>query len=179
MKKTFYLALSGQLLIASGLILFFSDKIDIDISKKLVPVFMLLAGVCTLLFSNYDKLPKIAKQYHAIQGIGFMIYAVIILVLITSLSGFLLTTIYFIIMFGMFELLFAFGVLNSKHTINKEILMSRILAGVMNLVGGFILLMMTFEDEKKGLLFASILVAIGGVSMLIFSSKISKYLHDA
>ncbi|WP_046757519.1 hypothetical protein [Kordia jejudonensis] len=179
MNKTFYLALGGQLMIASGLILFFSDKIDITVSKTLIPVFMVLAGLCTLLFSTYDKLPKIAKQYHFIQGVGFIVYATIIFALINSLQGFLLTTIYFVIMFGMFELLFAFGVLNSKHSINKEILISRILAGIVNLVGGFILLMMTFDDEKKGLFFTSILLAIGGISILIFSSKVRKYLHNS
>lgn len=178
MNKIFYLVLSGQLLVVTGLILFFSDKIDLEISKKLVPAFMFLAGLCALLFSKYDKLPKIAKQYHFVQGLGFIVYGVSVLALVTSLHNFLLTTIYFVIMFGLFELIFAFGVLNSKHTINKEILISRILAGIVNLIGGFILLMMTFEEVQKGLLFTSILMAIGGISILIFASKVRKYLHD-
>lgn len=178
-NKTFYLALGGQFMIASGFILFFSDKIDITITKLLITVFMVLTGLCAILFSRYDILPKIAKQYHTIQGIGFIIYATFIFGLISSLNGFLLTSIYFVIMFGLFELLFAFAVLNSKHTINKHIMMSRIVSGIVNLLGGFILLMVTFDNEKQGLLFTSILLVIGGISMLIFSGKVRKHLHDA
>ncbi|WP_298517430.1 hypothetical protein [uncultured Kordia sp.] len=178
MNKIFYYALGGQFLVVTGLILFFSNKIDIEIVKILVPILMILAGICSLLFSLYEKLPKIANQFHLGQGIGFVVYGLCILFLVTSLQGFLLTTIYFIMLFGLFELFFAFGVLNSKHSINKQILMSRILAGIVNLIGGFILLMVTFESPQKGLLYASILIAIGGISMLIFSSKVRKFIHE-
>jgi len=172
MNKTFYLAFGGQMLVISGLILFFSDKLNLEITKIMVPACMCVVGVCCLLFSRYKKLPNVANQFHFAQGIGFIVYAIILVGLIDSLKGFLLTTIYFIIMFGLFELLFAFFVLNSRHKINKGILMSRIMAGIVNLIGGFVLLLVTFEDYNNGLLFASILFAISGISLLLFSSKV-------
>ncbi|MEM6720195.1 MAG: hypothetical protein AAF611_12795 [Bacteroidota bacterium] len=178
MNKIFYYALAGQFLIVSALLLFLSDKIDVEFVKKGMPIFVILTGLCTLLFSQYKKLPKVANQFHLIQGIGFMAYGILLLFLITSLKGFLMTTIYFVILFGLFELFFAFSVLNSNHTINKHILMSRILGGIANLVGGFILVMLTFETPQKGLLYTSFLMAIAGVSMLIFSSKLRKLIHE-
>ena len=168
MDKTFYLAFSGLMMIAAGITLFFSEKLGIESSKILMPAFMLIAGISSFIFSNYDKLPKIANQYHKIQGIGLIVYAIIIISSITTLKSFLITSTYFILMYGLFELIFSFAVLNSNHEINKGILMSRLVAGGLNLLGGFILLLTSLSSERNGLIITSVLIIIGGLSQVIF-----------
>ncbi len=174
MKKTFYLALCGLLMIASGIVLLLSKQIGIQNSKILVPLFLLSSGICSFIFSRYDKLPKVAQQYHTIQGLGLSIYAIIMMSMINSLSSFLMMTTYFVIMYGIFEILFAFMVLNSNHKINKSILLTRLAAGVINLVGGFILLLSSLSDQIMGVTIAGVLLIIGGVSFVVFSKKIEE-----
>lgn len=172
MKKTTYLALSGLMIICAGLTLFFSDKLGVHISKVLTPIFIILAGVFSFLFSKYKEIPSIAKQYHLAQGIGLITYGVVVWSLVNSLESFLMFTTYFIMSFGLFELLFSSAVLTSKFKFNKKILMSRLVAGGINVIGGFILLMATLDNVMDGLLAASVLLIIGGLSLFIFSRKI-------
>ncbi|MCK8522225.1 hypothetical protein M0D21_11630 [Aquimarina sp. D1M17] len=174
MKKTFYLALSGLLMVASGIVLIISKQIGIPSSKTLVPLFLLSSGICGFIFSKYDKLPKVAIEYHTIQGIGLITYAIIMTLIIDSLSSFLMLTTYFIIMYGLFEILFSFMVLNSNHSINKRILLTRLTAGAINLIGGFILLLSSLSNLDKGIVIAGVLIIIGGVSFVIFSNRIEK-----
>ncbi|WP_299365798.1 hypothetical protein [Winogradskyella sp.] len=172
MKQTMYLAFSGLMMICAGLTLFFSDQLGVQTSKIVMPICMVLAGIGSFLFSKHKELPKVANQYHMAQGVGLIIYGVIVGSSVNSLESFLLTTTYFIVAYGLFELLFAFTVLSSKHKINKRILMSRLIAGAVNLIGGFILLMATMDNVMDGLLTASILVILGGISLLVFSRRI-------
>ncbi|WP_271766635.1 hypothetical protein [Aquimarina algiphila] len=172
MNKTMYLTFSGLMMIAAGLILFFSEKIGIPNSKILTPAFMIFAGICSFIFSKYDKLPKIANQYHILQGLGLIIYGAIVATSVNSLKSFLMVSTYFILMYGLFEIVFAFAVMTSSYKINKGILMSRLVAGGLNLLGGFILLMATLNNEMEGLLITSLLIIIGGISLVVFARKI-------
>ena len=174
MNKTFYLALSGLLMVASGITLLFSKQIGVPNSKLLVPLFLLTSGICGFIFSKYNKLPKVAKQYHLAQGLGLSIYAIVMMSMINSLSSFLMLTTYFVVMFGLFEIVFAFMVLNSNRTINKRILITRLVAGGINLIGGFILLISSLSDQTMGAAIAGILILIGGISFVVFSRKVKE-----
>ncbi|WP_147405053.1 hypothetical protein [Aquimarina sp. AD10] len=173
MNKIFYIAFSGLIMLASGIFLFLSSKIGVEIIKILVPLLLLLSGISAIVFSKYEKIPRIAQQYHIIQGVGLVAYAIILFFLANSLPSFLMITTYFVIMYGLFEIIFIFGVLNAKHTINKSILMSRAIAGGLNLVGGFFLLLASLNDEIQGLSIAALLISIGGLSIAIFAHKLS------
>ena len=172
MNKIYFLAFSGLMMILAGLILLFFEKLGVQISKILMPLCMVVAGISIFLFSKYRELPRIATQYHMAQGLGLVVYGILVLSSANSIDNFLLITTYFIIAYGLFELVFAFGVLGSDHTIKKDILMSRLLAGGLNLIGGFVLLMATLNSVSNGLMIASILIVIGGISLIIFSRKI-------
>ena len=155
------LAFSGLMMICAGLTLFFSDKLGIQTSKVIMPICMALAGIGSFLFSKNKELPKVANQYHMTQGIGLIVYGILVGFSVDSLESFLLTTTYFIMAYGLFEIFFAFVVLSSKHSIDKGILLSRLIAGAINLVGGFVLLMATMDNVMDGILIASVLNNLG------------------
>ena len=46
--------------------------------------------------------------------------------------------------------------------LNKNILFARLIAGVINLIGGFILMLTLFKNTLSALLIARILILIGG-----------------
>ncbi|GAA3508528.1 hypothetical protein GCM10022393_19900 [Aquimarina addita] len=174
MNKIFYLALSGLMLLATGVFLFFSERIGVETNKIMVPLLLLVSGISAIIFSKNDQLPKIANQYHLFQGLGLIAYGVILFFLAESLNSFLLISTYFVLMYGLFEIVLIFGVMSSKHKINKGILMSRIVAGALNLLGGFILLLVTLSNKMNGLIIASILIVIAGIGIVIFARKLVK-----
>ena len=174
MNKTFYLAFSGLMMLAAGLSLFFAEQLGVQKSKILVPLFFIISGLAAMVFASYGRLPQIAKNYHMVQGLGLITFGGVVWTIADSLQAFLWVTTYFVVMFGLFEVVFAFGVLNSKHTINKGILRSRLVAGVINLIGGFVLLLATLQNPKSGIQIASILIAIGGLSLVNFARNLRK-----
>ena len=173
MKNHTFLTISGLLLTLAGLTLLCSENIGIEYSKLLMPFFILGAGIFSYLFSKNERLPKIAKQYHMAQGLGLLFFAIAIYAFTDSLTSFLMLSTYFILVYGLFEIVFIFAVLNTKHNINKKILFSRMAAGIINLVGGFALLLSSISNEATALIIASILIIIGGVSIILFARKLN------
>jgi len=160
------------MMILASLTLLFSKELDVQISKVLITIFMIQSGIGSYLFSKSTNIPKIANQYHALQGFGLILYGVFIISIANSLEIFLIITTYFVLIFGIFEITFSFAVMNSKHLINIKIMASRIITGAINLLGGFVLLMVTLDNPLHGLIVASILLFLGGTSLVIFSRKI-------
>lgn len=175
MNKIFYLAFSGLIMLAAGILLYLSDGLlGIENAKIIIPALFIASGVSAIIFSGYDKLPKIAKKYHIAQGAGLIVFAVCMATIPESLKSFLMVVSYFVLMYGLFEIIFTFGVLGSNHKINKRIMMSRIVAGVLNLIGGFVLVLTSLKDEATGLTIASILIIIAGASIAIFAFRLRK-----
>ena len=172
MNKIFYLAFSGLIMLAAGIFLLLSDTLGIENIKIIVPALIFVSGVSAIIFSNYEKLPTIAKKYHVAQGLGLIVFAACIATIPDSLKSFLMVTTYFVIMYGLFEIIFAFGVLGSNHKINKGIMMSRIIAGALNLLGGFVLLLSSLQNETTGLTIAGVLIILAGSSVAIFAAKL-------
>ena len=174
MNRLSYLSLSGVLMIVAGAIIIFSETIGVGTSKVLVPLSLVLSGIYALLFSKANAQHKIAKQFHFLQGVGMITFAAIITFLAKDLQGLLQIISFFLLVYGLFELIFAFSVLSSNFKINMSILMTRLVTGGVTLVGAFILFMSMLDDLNQGLMIAGILIAIGGLGFLIFSRKISK-----
>ena len=174
MNETTDLTLSGLTMLIAGLLLYLSEQIGIYTAKILIPILFILSGIFAIRFSNNSNLPKIAKLYHKIQGISLILFAFLIIALPNTLQSFLMIVTYFVLMFGIFELTFALNALSSKHKINTNILISRLVAGAINLIGGFILLLTTLNDEFKGISIASILIIIGGFSIIYFAQYLKK-----
>jgi uncharacterized membrane protein HdeD (DUF308 family) len=176
MNKIFYYALSGQFLVFAGLILFFSHKIDLGIIIKLVPILLVLTGSCMLGFSLYQQLPNHANRLHFVQGIGCIVFGVFLLIAVDTFRKFFLSILCFVIVFGLFEILFAFL---TRKNIPQQILVSRFMAGILNFLGGILIFILFISFQLQELLYLSILLTLAGISMLIFASKVRKYLHES
>lgn len=176
MNKTNLLTLSGLALLGAGIILLLSESIGITTSKILVPAFFAIASIFTFLFSQANKQNRIARQFHLAQSIGLLTFTILIAMIPQSLASFLSFSTYFIMFFGLFEIIFIFSVLNTKTPLNKGILLSRLAAGATNLIGGFILLLTLFQNTKNALTIAGILIIIGGIGFLFYAYKINNKL---
>lgn len=174
MNKVNYLLLSGLSLLAAGAILLFSESIGISTSKILVPICLILGSVFAFLFSRANKHHKIANQFHLLQSLGLLVFGVLIAMVPKNLESFLNFTTYFIMAYGLFEIMFAFAVLNSNVGINRSILFVRLATGLINLLGGFILIITLSEDIKTALTVAGCLIVIGGLGFIWFANKTKK-----
>lgn len=175
MNNTKYLGISGMLMIIAGALVMFSENIGVGTSKILVPLTLGGSGIFALLFSRANPQHKIAKQFHFIQGAGMIIFSLVIISMANSLERFLQIVSFFLLAYGLFELMFSFSVLSSKFKIDKSILITRLLVGALNFIGAFVLIMAIFQDLKQGISIAGVLIALGGIGFLLFSKRISKH----
>lgn len=174
MNKINYLTLSGVSMALAGVLMLASESIGVDIAKVLVPLMFAIAGVLAYMFSDANPQHKLAKQYHMAQGIGMVTFAVVIGLGSENLGDFLKYVTYFVLFFGLIELLFAFMALNSSQKLNIGILISRFVAGFFNLIGAVLILLTSITDEVSGLMIAGVLVVLGGLAFVMFSFRIRK-----
>ncbi len=174
MNKIKYLTFCGIAMILAGTFMLISEKIGVDISRILVPIMFATGGIFAYLFSEANKHHKIARQYHLLQGAGMIIFSILIGVNAKSLVEFLQYITFFMGTFGIIEILFGFMALNSGYKLNYRILLSRLVSGFLNALGAVIIIMTSVTDEINGLLIAGVLVILGGLGFVIFSSKIEK-----
>ncbi|MEM8527612.1 MAG: hypothetical protein AAGG68_23420 [Bacteroidota bacterium] len=174
MNKINYLTFSGLLMALAGVTMLTSETIGVDIAKIAVPVFFLLGGIFAYLFSAANKQHRIARQYHLLQGFGMMTFAVIIALVPQNLGDFLKYITYFMLLFGLLELLFGFLALNTGNQLNMNILLSRFVAGFVNIIGAVLILATAVTDEISGLMIAGVLILLGGIAFVLFSFRVKK-----
>ncbi len=174
MNKLIYLTLSGIAMLAAGITLLLSTAIGVGTSKILVPLFLFVSGILAFLFSQANGQHKVAKTFHLLQGMGLMTFAVLIAIWPNTLDMFLKLTTYFIMVYGLFEIMFAFSVLRSSFKVDRSILMTRLLVGAINLIGSFVLFMSLMKSTASGLTVAGFLIVLGGLGFIIFANRIKK-----
>lgn len=174
MKKLVNITLTGICLFLAGISITLTENIGVNNAKIITLTLLTLGGVFSILFSKANKEREVASKFQMIQGIALIVSAVVIAFIPDSLLSFLMCMAYFILLFGLFEILFSFSVLNSKNRTHKSILMYRVAAGFITSIGAMALLLTTFSNEHTGLLFAGFLTLLIGLSNMIFAVRIKR-----
>ncbi len=158
----------------AGVFMLATESVGVGTAKIFVPLLFAIGGVLSFMFSNANKQHKLANQYHMIHGISMIIFAIIIGLGAKNLGDFLNYITYFMLFFGLIEILFAFMALNSSQKLNMSILFSRFASGFFNLIGAVLILATSVTDEVSGLMIAGILTLVAGLAFVIFSFRIRK-----
>lgn len=172
MKKSTSLIVSGVCLILAGITILLSESIGIGNVKIITPILFALSGVFNIVFSRANKALEIISRFLFIKGVGLLIFAIVISSLSDSLVNFLMYVTYFILMYGVLEIIFPFSILNSKLKIEKELISFSFIAGIVVSIGAIILLLKTLSDENTGLQIGSVLTILIGISNIIYALKL-------
>lgn len=172
MKKIGDLILIGAFLILAGITIIVAESVGVNKAKIFVPLLFLISGIYTIKYSLANKTSEIASKYEMLRGIGLIIFATLIPFFSYSLMSFLMYVTYFILMYGLLEIVFPFSILNSKNTIVKNMLVFRIVAGIMTSIGAVVLLLATNSNEYIGLIIAGTLTILIGLSNIIYAYKL-------
>jgi|GEM_PF-2570595 len=174
MNKIEYLTLSGVSMLLAGLFVLLSENIGVGTSKYIVPTMFAIGGIFAYLFSAANKHYKLARQYHLLLGVGMITFAILIGVGPEGLEVFQKKITYFMVMFGLVEIMFGFMALSSSEKINMGALGFRFFTGFCNLTGAVLILATSATDEMNGLMISGGLVILGGIAFILFSFKIRK-----
>lgn len=164
------LTTTGILITLVGITILIAKNIGIEVSKTLIPILLLGAGIFSIGFSKANKQQSKIRQYHLLQGIGFIAFAIAAF-LCKSLENFLYVVCTFTLFHGLIEFLLGFITLNSK-IVKWQIIIYRFIGGFANLIIAFILLITTSTDKLQVIFFAGVSILLSGISIAIFSQKL-------
>ncbi|SNZ01168.1 hypothetical protein [Flagellimonas pacifica] len=172
MKKLGHLNLVGLCLIVVGITIMTSKSLGVDFAKIVVPLLFVLSGIFSITYSRANKEVEVISKFQLIKGIGLLAFAGLLSFLSDGLTGFLMYTAYFTLMYGLLEITFPFAVLNSKNKVVKIMLGYRIIAGFAIAIGAVVLLFTTILNDDEGLITAGALTLFIGLSNLIYAAKL-------
>lgn len=170
------LTVTGIFISLVGITILTAKNIGIETSKILIPILLILSGIFSISYSRANSNHNKAKQYHLLQGIGFIVFALLSF-LSKSLENFLYVICFFTLFHGLIEFSLGFTTLNARE-INWKIIIYRFLSGILNLIIAFVLLMYTFSDELQAIVLAGISILLSGISIIIFSLRLKKVKHE-
>ena len=172
MKKLGDLILVGIFLIFAGIIIIMAETVGVNRAKIIVPILFLLSGIYSIKHSMSNRASEIVSKFEMLKGIGLIVFAALVPFFSDDLMSFLMYVTYFILMYGLLEIMFPFSVLNSKHKIKKSMLLFRLVAGVITSIGAVILLLETYANEYNGLILAGVLTILIGLSNTFYAYKL-------
>lgn len=134
----------------------------------------IIAGIFGFMIGRNKSIEKTPGQYYLIMGTGLFLYGLAIGIFASELHSFLNVTGFFLILLGVTELIFAIQTLNLKEKPRLGIMGVKIAAGIIAILGAFVILTMFQENAESALLFAGIITVLLGLNLAMTSKRLFK-----
>ncbi len=172
MNKVQYLALGGVSLFLAGVAIIASENIGINIVKILTPILFIISGVFSIGFANANSTATLPYRYQMMHGVGLILFGSIFGLVPDNLGDFLNQATYFILFFGLLEIIMGYALVNSNFKFKWRDIIVRFFAGFFGLIGAVLILATSATDQTLGLLITGIVTVLIGIGLIVFSSKV-------
>jgi hypothetical protein len=113
--------------------------------------------------------------YHLLHFVGFLIYGIALLFYANSSQLFLSITSFFLLYYGITEMIFSFELTMLKRTnVNFKTMVYRLILDLLIGVGSFIIIVITPSDRRDALLASGVVFIFCGINLLLFKSILKK-----
>ncbi|MEM6397806.1 MAG: hypothetical protein AAF741_15765 [Bacteroidota bacterium] len=171
MKISRSLTFTGIALLLAGLVILGAETIGIRTAKFLVPTLFILGGASSIQSSMPFSEANTFEKYHLFQGVGFIVFGLIFALYARSLDDFLSHSTYFILIFGMIEIILSFAIVNLGINFKWGNLIPRFISGFLGLIGGVLILATSATDQMSGLTIVGVFTSTIGLGITFFSLK--------
>jgi uncharacterized membrane protein HdeD (DUF308 family) len=166
--------LTGVLILISGIFIAIFSYNPSRAIQYVVVICSILGGILAILTARNSKGYEINLKYHWLVSIGLILYAIAIAFFANELSSFLQVTSYFLLLFGLVEFIFTFQVLNSRNRFGWNIMLYKLIAGAIAIIGSLLVLTTSLIDGNIALLFSGIIISLIGLSFVLVSKLLAK-----
>ncbi len=174
--KYYALSIYSYFIMFSGIILIsYSESPSPNVKFALASTLMLSSFFALLAAINCRKF-QIPLKYHAFHSFGLLIYASFILYYDFSLYNTLNISTFYLMTYGICDMIFCFQILMMKDKINMNKLIVRMFLGLFVAVcAGFI--KSTFHlDESVGFVLVGVLLIITGINLLLIKTILKSFI---
>jgi len=172
MKRERELFLAGLVIMVAGLVIGISSFVPSQWVQYVVAIAALFAGTMAIRTSRKSGIPA-AYRYSWIEGVVFVLYAI----LVFALEPFLDVTMLFLIIFGLVEFTLTLQTIGASGPPNWSVVAQKLITSVVSGVGGTYIFISTSVNNGRALLVLGIVAMLIGASF-IFASKQEESSHQ-
>jgi hypothetical protein len=164
----------GLLMITGFVILLFSSHLSLEVNRYIVSILVLISFVLAS-FASYLSLPHhVQSNYHALHALGLFVYGIAILYYTYNLNDFIYYTSFFLLFYGLAEIIFCFILFNLKLQLKTYTLISRIVLGLFVSIGAVLLQAITEYEPGSIIITSGILFIIIGIQIIMYVPIVKK-----
>ncbi len=157
----------GIIIIATGIFLFLLAHNSSPLVKYLVATGMFLSAVFAFVTSYKSKKFQIPLMYHGLHAGGMLLYGLAVIFFAKNMEQFSNVTIFFLIYYGVTEIIFCLQILILRESIRLQVDLFRLIIGF--LIGlGSILILSSSLELNKAFLALGVLLIFSGVNVILF-----------
>jgi len=175
MTKYQALTIYAILVIATGIVLSSLAYYPIRAIQYIVALGIFSSAAFAFLTTYKSKNSQIPMNYHALHALGMVIYGLAILFWANDINTFFEITVFFLLYYGMTEIIFCFQLLMTKQwNINWHVMVFRFFVGFFIDIGAMYILAIHNVDENKALLASGAVFIFSGFSLLVFRTVLKR-----
>lgn len=171
------LTLYGIIIALKGIIIASLAYNPSRVIQYIVAAGLFLSAIFAFIASYKNRHQIIPVQYHALQGLGLIVFAIAIVIYAHTLERFIYVTTYFLLYFGISEIIIGFRLLISPQKANFQLILFRAIIGLLTTLGAILVLTTSYINPNIALLGSGIAFIFGGAGFILFA-KILKNLSE-
>ena len=166
--------INGLLISVTGIFLLLLSYNPSRIIQYGVAAGMLLNSFFAFVTSNKSKGLEIPFKFNWLLGLGMFVFALAILIYGSTFDRFITVTMAFLLYFGVVEIIFGFGLMAYKKSISLQIIVFRMIIGLLMAIGAVLILGIAIVDKNTSLVVAGVLIFLSGVNFILLANAIRK-----
>lgn len=164
----------GVLIVINGLILMALSYNPSKIIQYSVGIAMILAAIFAIISSRKSKDFQIPMKYHAIHAGGMMAYGLAIFFLAIDIELFFNITTFFLLYYGIIEIIFCLQLFILKTRIPLYVNVIRMIIGLAIAIGAVFVLAATEVDLSIALIASGLTFTFSGIILIIFNNALMR-----
>ncbi len=170
MTKYQSLIVYGLLTVMTGTVLLIFEFNASPSIRFPVALGILSSAVFAMITAVKSKNLQVPFKYHGMHALGLTAFAASILILGTDVLKLLNITAFFMLFFGITELIFGMQLLMLKASISLPILIFRLVIGFAQGLGSIVILQLSYLKQSDALLGSGIGLVVAGISIISFKT---------
>jgi len=131
---------------------------------------ILLSAVFAFITSSKSRHLQTSLKYHRLHAAGLLLYALAVLFLATDTENFILITSFFLIYYGITEIIFSLQLLMIKEKLSLRRIVFRLVLGLLIAIGAVVIIVKSYVDQNQAILASGIVLLVCGANIVIFKT---------
>lgn len=166
--------LTGIFLLIAGVFIALFSYNPSPVIGYVVAICSLLAGISAIMVGSKSVDSVLSLKSQRLIGVGLIVYAIAVAFYVGDLRSFLIITSFFLLLYGVVEIIFSFGVLNQRGRPGWNVILFKVITGFVASIGAMWILIVAPEDANIALLFSGLVIFLIGVSFMMVSPYLGK-----